>query len=238
MTKISYKKSEGLWPLFRNHIDNLIYKNSIKNVCEIGGGANPLLDLDYIYKKGINYSVMDISETELNKAPRGYNRIIADIAAKDFSIKNKFDLVFSKMLAEHIKNPKQFHKNILGILNDNGIAIHIFPTLYSLPFLANYLVPEKVSTIFLDTLVSRDKYYKSKFPAYYRWCLGPTPGQIQKFNELGYSIIEYIGLFGHSIYYNRIKPLKKLHELKTKYLLNKPKALLTSYAYIVLKKNV
>jgi hypothetical protein len=59
---------------------------------------------------------------------------------------------------------------------------------------------------------------------------------LKKYEELGYEVIEYRGFFGHHGYYNRLPFLKRIHELKTDYLLRKPSPLFTSYAYVVLKK--
>jgi hypothetical protein len=47
-----------------------------KNICEIGGGANPLLILDFIRKNDIEYSILDISEIELNKEPNEYKKLL------------------------------------------------------------------------------------------------------------------------------------------------------------------
>ncbi len=141
------------------------------------------------------------------------------------------------MLAEHIKDGKQFHKNIFKLLDDKGVAVHFFPTLYSLPFLVNFLVPEKLATGLLYYLIpKRDFYQKAKFPAYYSWCRGPLNSQIRKFNNIGFKVIEYIGFFGHGTYYNTFNTLKRFHELKTDYLLKHPFPLLTSFAIIVLRK--
>jgi uncharacterized UPF0146 family protein len=232
---VSYRKTEA-WQGFKPFITDLIDKNNIKRVCDIGGGANPLLDEEYIEKKGVDYSILDISETELFKAPPRYKKVLADIASPGFKIDEKYDLVFSRMLAEHVSDVEQFHRNILNCLADNGLAVHFFSTLYTLPFVVNYLTPEYFSSVLLNLFAPRDRYQHEKFPAYYRWCRGPTRRQIQKFISLGYDVVEYGGFFGHSWYYNKVKVLKKIHEFKTNYLLRHPNPYFTSYAYVVLKK--
>lgn len=235
-TNISYGRSEEAWQGYENFLTTLIDKHNIKTVCEVGGGANPLLfDSDCIREKNINYSILDISESELDKAPKNCKKILADISSPNFSTDKKFDLVFSKMLAEHISDAEQFHKNVSKILTNEGLAVHFFPTLYTLPFLVNYLVPEFISDILLGIVSPRDKHQHAKFPAYYHWCRGPINSQIKKFHDIGYDIIEYKGFFGHEGYYIRIKPLKIIHKIKTDYLLRNPNPLFTSFAYIVLK---
>lgn len=235
-TKISYDRSEEAWRGYEQLLMTIIREHNIKRVCDVGGGANPLLKEDYVRERGIDYSILDISKAELDKAPVKYDRILADISSPDFSTGKRFGLVFSKMLAEHISNAEQFHRNVLGMLADNGLAVHFFPTLYTLPFLVNRLVPEFLTDILLRLFAPRDRCQHAKFPAYYRWCRGPISSQIQKFGCLGYDVIEYRGFFGHGDYYRNTKMLRKLHELKTDYLLRNPNPLLTSYAFVVLKK--
>ena len=235
-TKILFGPSRDAWDGFGPLLIDLIERNKLKNICDIGGGANPVLDADFISRNGIEYHLLDISERELSKAPENYNKILADIASPYFKLDIKFDLVFSKMLAEHISDAEQFHKNVLSCLAENGLAVHFFPTLYTLPFFANYIFPERIVSILLNKLAPRDRYQHEKFPAYYRWCRGPTLKQMQRFTTLGYDIVEYRGYFGHSSYYKKIPLLKKIHNIKTNYLLRHPNPSFTSYVYVVLKK--
>lgn len=235
-SNICYSETKDVLYNYKYFIKALVEKHQIKSICDVGGGANPLLDLEYINEKGIDYTILDISETELNKAPKEFKKIKSDISAPQNMAESNFDLVFSMMLAEHIENAEQFHKNIFTILKNGGLAVHFFPTLYAFPFFTNWLIPESLSSRLLNYFAARDDYQHAKFPAYYRWCRGPIGNQIRKYYDLGYEIVEYRGCFGHADYYNKLKPIKKLHEIKTNYLLKTPIPILTSYAQIVLKK--
>lgn len=235
-THISYRSTKEAWEGFGPFLEELINENKLKKICDVGGGANPVLSEEYIKERSIDYSLLDISETELKKAPENYHKILGDIASPNLELDQKYDLVFSKMLAEHIYDAKQFHKNVLNSLEQNGFAVHFFPTLYTLPFIANYLFPERLASFLLNKLAPRDRHQFEKFPAYYRWCRGPSRRQIEKFNSLGYTVVEYRGFFGHSGYYNKIDVLKKVHNWKTRYLLRHPNPNFTSFAYIVLQK--
>ncbi len=108
--KISYKKTKIVWKGYENILISLIEKNRLKRICDIGGGANPILDIAYVTKNKLSYSVLDISEDELEKAPSGYNKIVKDICSPTLEIEEEYDFIFSKMLAEHIKDAPQFHK--------------------------------------------------------------------------------------------------------------------------------
>ncbi|MGH7158413.1 MAG: hypothetical protein ACREGD_05120 [Candidatus Saccharimonadales bacterium] len=74
-TKISYGRSEDAWHGYEQFLVDLIDKYDAKSICDIGGGANPVLNQGYILKKGVNYSILDISETEVEKAPRDYKKL-------------------------------------------------------------------------------------------------------------------------------------------------------------------
>ena len=147
---ISYGKSDDAWLGYKNFIISQIQSGEIKNVCDIGGGANPQLDSNTINELGIKYSILDISQAELDKAPDEYEKINADIASSDIQTEPTFDLMFSKMLAEHVRDGAQFHKNVFDLLNPGGIAIHFFPTLYTLPFLVNRVFPETLTDKLLN----------------------------------------------------------------------------------------
>jgi 2-polyprenyl-3-methyl-5-hydroxy-6-metoxy-1,4-benzoquinol methylase len=142
------------------------------------------------------------------------------------------------MLAEHIEDGPNFHKNIYNLLAPSGIAFHFFPTLYAPPFIVNKFSLEWLTSKVLN-LFQKGRHShgnKAKFPAYYSWGKGPTKYQIQRFTSLGYEIVEYIGSFGHSGYYRRLPPIENLHTRLANWLVSNPLPWLTSFAYITLSK--
>lgn len=235
-TNISYGRSEEAWQGYEKLIREHISRGAAKSVCDIGGGANPLFSPEFVNQQGLEYAIMDISVAELDKGPAAYDKIIADVSAANFAIGRKFDVVFSKMLLEHVTDAEQFHRNVFSILNQGGVAIHFFPTLYTLPYLVNWLSPEFLAKTLYNVLAARDQYQHAKFTAYYRWCRGPTAKQIGRYRALGYEVVEYRGFFGHVGYYRKLPPLRRVHEIKTAYLLHHPQPNFTSYAMVVLKK--
>ena len=179
---ISYEKTKTVWSGYENILTSLIEKHKLSRICDIGGGANPILDIEYITKNNLSYSVLDISKDELKKAPKGYDKIVKDICIPNIEIQEDYDFIFSKMLVEHIKDAPQLHKNIRQMLCDGGIAVHFFPTLYTFPFLINLLFPESLTSSILKLFQpKRDLYQTAKFPAYYKWCYGPVNKQINRF---------------------------------------------------------
>lgn len=214
-------------------------------ICEIGGGANPALPIELVQAFDIDYTIVDVSESELAKAPEGYHKVCTDVTQADHGLKGPFDLVFSFWCAEHVSDGKAFHQNIFDLLPEGGQALHLFPTLYAPPFVLNRMIPEWVSEKLLLWLQPHraPEGDHGKFPARYSWCRGPSKRQLKRFTDLGYSIEEYAAFFGHSGkvaygagYLDRIPPLCWLHEKISKWLSKWPNPLLTAYAFVHLSR--
>lgn len=231
---LSYVEFPG-WGEMPFLIKDIIIKRGIKKVLEIGAGANPTLDSSQVRELDLSYTISDVDEDELIKADDIYKKLVLDLSSSIISHKDKYDLIFSRMTGEHIKDGMTFHKNVFRLLTENGIALHCYSTLYAFPFILNYLLPEKIADLFLKSFAPRDKYKHGKFKAYYSWCRGPTNKMFKRFEELGYKVEEYFGFFGHN-YYHKIPVVRYIESFKTTLLLKFPIPLLTSYAKIVLRR--
>jgi 2-polyprenyl-3-methyl-5-hydroxy-6-metoxy-1,4-benzoquinol methylase len=235
--KIQYYLYDVAWERYNAHLKDLVSKPDIKTVCDIGGGANPLLSLEEVERYKLDYTLLDISSEQLDKASNGYKKIQADITDPNLLLDEKYDLVCSKLLAEHVSSGLIFYQNTFKLLNNDGYAFHFFPTLYNLPFLINILLPETISDpILLFFQPSRIREGKNgKFKAYYDWCFGPTKKNIERITSLGFNIEEYIGFFGHA-YYKKLSVLNALEKIKSQLLLKYPSPYLTQFAQVLLKK--
>lgn len=233
---VSYGYSDWAWSQHSAQLVELIRTRKLRRICEVGGGANPLLSLQLIQELGLDYTLLDVSAEELAKAPEGYRKLRADICGDIPETPEGFDLVFSKMLAEHIPDAAQFHRNVLSLLRPGGVAFHFFPTLYALPFVANRCLPERLTRYLLNIMSPRDRYQHAKFPAYYRWCRGPTSRQLGALTGLGYEVVSYIGFFGHKIYWRRIPLIARLSDGLSRWLLRHPNPWLTSFAWVILRR--
>lgn len=182
---IHYAGSEQAWQNATAYLENLIVQHGARRILEVGGGANPSFSQEFVNKHNLEYTILDISAAELAKAPDGYIKLQADITDDNLDLPSGYDLIFSRMLAEHIKNGERFHQNVFTLLADGGLAFHFFPTLYAPPFLVNRLLPERLAEKVLHHLQpGREKEGKhAKFPAYYSWCRGPSRRQIRRFDS-------------------------------------------------------
>jgi 2-polyprenyl-3-methyl-5-hydroxy-6-metoxy-1,4-benzoquinol methylase len=235
VTEVAYGIWDDAWPEHGRLVRQLIDRHAVIRICDVGGGAHPILPADYVVRRGLEYRVLDISAEELRKAAHGYASIVADICARDFRVDERFDLVCSKMLAEHVRDPETFHRNVYGMLEPGGIAFHFFPTLYAAPFVINRLVPERLAGWLQGIFAPRNAVSHAKFPAYYAWCRGPTSHQLTRFRQVGYDVLLYKGFFGHG-YYDRIPLVRTVHRAFSKFLVSVPVPGLTSYAFVVLRK--
>jgi hypothetical protein len=211
--------------------------------CDVGGGANPIVSARKVAQAGLRYVILDASENELQKAPSGYERFSGDILDPEGTSRlvaqhGSFDVVTSRFTAEHVPDGRLFHERVFTMLRPGGHAVHLFPTLYSPPFVMNRLLPTDASAPLLHRASKGDRTEEGrhpKFRSYYSWCRGPSRGQLARLRSVGFSVERYIGFFGHG-YYRRVRPLDVAHRAVTELLLDHPLASMTSFALVVLKR--
>lgn len=207
-------------------------------VLEAGSGANPTLPFAEIEGRKLRYITSDREADELEKAPDGYETRRLDLERGPLpeDLIGACELIFSRMVNEHVRDGAAYHKNLYRLLAPRGLAVHCFSTLYALPFLANRLAPGTVADLLLDFFNPRDRHQQDKFRAYYSWSRGPTPAMLKRFRALGYEVLAYDGYFGHPYYQRRLGLLDWLERMKSRALLARPIPLLTAYATIILRK--
>jgi SAM-dependent methyltransferase len=224
---------------FLSTILKLVEDQMIRSVCEFGGGANPVLPLADISRLGLRYLVVDASADELAKAPPGYDKSVRDLASRSGDIDGeRFDLVVSRFVAEHVRDPAAFHANVFRALRPGGFAAHFFPTLPAPPFLMNRLLLGHKSRRVVDLLqpgVRDADGLIGKFPAYYRWCEGPTQRQYRRFGSVGFEVFDFVVLVGHR-YYERFPVCQRLADAISRRAIRWRRPLLSTYALVVLRR--
>ena len=206
-------------------------------VCELGGGARPALDLEFLGRHGLTCLVVDASAAELEKAPRGYSTLVGDVSSPDFATgehDGEYDVVFSRVVAEHVRDGAQFHRNARRLLRPGGIAMHFFPTLWWPPFIANRLLPETLAEQILHRLAPYRRADRGKFPAYYHWCFGPTRRQLERFATVGFEVEHCVAYFGEPSH-TPGPILRGLNDAWTEWMLRRPSYHFTSYAGYTLR---
>jgi SAM-dependent methyltransferase len=237
---IQYESSDHFagWEKAPNFIQSLLTKYNCNRILEIGSGANPTLSPEFVRREGLSYVTSDLSHEELDKADPAFERLVLDLSRTDFdpALNASFDCVFSRMVNEHIKDGRQYHANIYRILKPGGVSVHLFSALGNIPFVANRLLPEFIGDVFLQYFSPGRNHPKhGKFKAYYSWSRGPTKLMLERFQSLGFEILNYTGHFGH-YYYRRLPWIYRLERIKSSYLLKHPVPQLCCYATVVLRK--
>lgn len=237
MTEISYHP----WEEFparhtRDHLLDLVARYHPADILEVGSGANPTLTADDLSANGIRYVTNDASEAELAKAPAGFDTLLGDVADTGLAPAGSFDLVFSRMVNEHVADGEAYFRAIHRLLRPGGVTAHLFSTLWAAPFVANRVIPGRLSDRVLNYVAPRDLHGHAKFQAHYSWSRGPSRRSISRLEAVGFEVVEYRGYFGHRYYANRLRPLHAIEQRKAKLLVRHPVPQLTAYAALVARK--
>jgi SAM-dependent methyltransferase len=220
-----------------------LIESGCKRVCDVGGGANPVAGVAEIRRFGLEYVVLDDSSEELQKATSQYDMVVIDVEDRTaverlVAERGSFDVVVSRWTAEHVAHGRFFHQQVHRLLRPSGIAVHLFPTLYSPVFVVNRLLPHSIRALIVPHV---DKSGRERggshqsFRPYYSWCRGPTRRQLDRLASVGFVVRRYIGFFGHP-YYARLRAIRSAHEALSNWLVRHPVPALTSYALVVLER--
>jgi SAM-dependent methyltransferase len=235
---VRFEWTETAYPQFEALVERLVFNAHIRDVCELGAGANPLLTTGLAAQSDVHYTLVDTSEQELAKAPAEHIKRVADVMEPGALGYEEFDLVISRFLIEHVPDVDVLHRAVYRALRPGGRAAHFFPTLYAPPFLLNKILPEAWTERALPLIqANRDREgAHAKFPARYQGCRGPTIRQMNWLRSHGFEIENYVGCFGHRAYYLKFSPLCAAHDRLAKHLVAHPIANLTSFGWVVVRK--
>lgn len=141
MTPEAYKdllniSKNGWWSVGRGKViykflRYLSYQNKISkniNILDVGAGFNPYAN---IYKKFGQFDLLEYENSCVSylKKNKNYRKLFTNKVDKNFlnKNKNKYDLVLSLDVIEHIKDDSRFLLNLNKIIKNNGILIATVP---------------------------------------------------------------------------------------------------------------
>lgn len=224
------------WQSHKSACTELIRREGYRSICEIGGGRDPLFSLDEVAELDMEYTVLDVSSDELALVPAGYRTFEFDICDPELGeMGERFDFMFSRMLAEHVPDGRAMHRNVFALLRPGGQAFHFFPTLYSPAFVVNRLTPERLSNSLQKRFAPRAN---PKFPAHYSLCRGPTPRMVKILTGLGFVIHEYRPFYGSEGYFQRLPVLRGLEAAMSRWAAKRRNPYLTTFAFLRVGKPV
>lgn len=216
---------------YEEELRKLVQKYPNAEILELGGGRSPALPLESLPDTVRKYTVNDISEDELAQAPDGYERACFDVCGDVSEFEGRYDIIFSKMLAEHVPDGERMHKNVLSLLKPGGTAFHFMPTLYASPFIINRLLPDAIGQRILTALFKRQLQRRGKFPAYYSLCRGRTAYLMNRLKGVGYSNVDIRRFYGHG-YYAKIPIIREIEDFLSGLAARKNWSFYSSYAYV------
>jgi SAM-dependent methyltransferase len=218
------------WDNYKSVVLSLQRQFDCKSLMEVGGGRSPLIDDREYAMLNLRYTVNDISAAELALAPEWPRKACFDISSPPPEA-GPFDLIFSKMVFEHVPDARSAYQAVYNLLAPNGVCLSFFPTLYCLPFVANYLSPNGLSLKFQRTLDPRPN---PKFPAYYNWCRS-TPSLQRRLKTIGFREVIISPFYGHN-YYRSIPFLRQMQQYWRDIVRAHDMKYFSSFAYVFMQK--
>jgi len=200
----SKRNSEWAWQNFDSTVRDLVRLTQAKSVMEIGAGRAPMFGGDEISTLGLAYVANDISERELSRAPDYVEKACFDISKPDdkgvASFRDRCDVMFSKMVFEHIRHTDHAYHNIYALLAPGGVCLNFHPVLYSPPFVVNWLFPEAVTRRLLRIISPhRHDEGKPKFPAWYDGCV-ISPKVRDNIQKIGFRNVWQVPFYYHGYF--------------------------------------
>jgi len=229
----SENRSDLAWD---NYKDVVLELSKNKRVLEIGSGRSPLFSEEEIKNNNIDFYANDISDKELKKAPLKCPKVVFDICGeipKEFY--GKFDFIFSKMVLEHVPDGKKYWENVCTLSRPEAVCLTFHPTLFSPPFVLNYILPEALSARLLRLFFpERNEDESPKFPAKYSYCFS-TKRILEKIKSLGFQEVDNIPFYFHG-YFKKIPLVNFIDRAFSSLSMRRDLRFFSSFAYTITKK--
>jgi SAM-dependent methyltransferase len=219
---------------YERELVSIVERYPNARILELGAGRYPSFRISQMPPGIDSYTVNDIDQNELDRLGPDYERACFDVSGDASAFADRYDVVFSRFLAEHVRDGRAMHRNVFEVLKPGGVAFHLIPTLYASPFLLNRLLPERLTIPLLKLLTPR-REISPKFPAHYSQCYGNLPRMRRMFAEIGYSRVEIREFYGH-FYYEKIPGLHHLDQALSALASRRGWSWYSSYAYITAYK--
>lgn len=232
--------SQWAWDNYERLVVDLSQRLNLPEICEIGGGRDPMFDAAEAKARGVDLVVNDIDAGELALTPPGLRTVRFDVAG-DLSelggASNLYDMMISRMVFEHIDGVPQAWRNVRRLLKPGGIGLAFFPTLYAWPFLVNHMIPEKASRALVHALFPNraDGGGDPKFPALYDHCVTSRRKLGRMLDGIGFSEVHVMPFWGHG-YLDRVPVAREIDHWISRMAAKLDVRLLTTYAFVLVRK--
>jgi SAM-dependent methyltransferase len=165
--KLPARYDEGWTPPFEERVRGALRPDIA--ILDVGAGRQPTIPPDRRPLR-CRYVGLDISATELAAAPHGsYDETwVADTTKHLAELDDRFDLIISWQVLEHVKPVEAAFANFQAYLHPGGRFIGQLSGTFSFFGLANQIIPHRLTVMLLRRLVKRDP--TTVFPAHYHHC--------------------------------------------------------------------
>jgi SAM-dependent methyltransferase len=166
-------------------------------ILDVGSGGFPTLPMDS-RPRGCLYAGLDLSLVELQRAPRrSYDEFwVADIRARIPVLEDRYDLVLSCNVLEHVRPVDLAFENLRMYLRPGGRFLALFSGRFSVFAIVNRMIPRGVGVELMKRLLDRDP--KDVYPAHYDRC---SYDQIVRMLG-GWAQVEVVPLYLGAEYFN------------------------------------
>lgn len=138
-------------------------------ILDVGSGRRPALAIAS-RPAGSRYVGLDLSAGELELAPqRAYDeRVVADISTPVDELRDRFDLIVSWQVLEHVRDTQRALEHARSYLLPGGRLVAVLSGRYSVFGRLNTALPAGMGVWLMRHLLRRDP--QSVFPAHYDRC--------------------------------------------------------------------
>lgn len=152
---------------FHDRVERLIVPGM--TILDVGAGRSPTIP-PARRPKGSRYVGLDVSADELAAAPSGsYDEVwVADATRRVPELEDRFDLVLSWQVLEHVKPLGAAFDNFHAYLRPGGRFVGQFSGTFSYFGLASRLIPHRLTALLVGRFTERSA--DSVFPAHYHRC--------------------------------------------------------------------
>ena len=157
-----YGKQEHPYRVYERIIAKYINKGDV--VVDAGCGREALVLQKLIVKSNIlvGLDISGLEKMENNKAVYLITSDLSKISLKD----NSIDIVISRSVLEHLRNPIIVYKEINRILKPDGYFIFLTPNFFDYASIAAKIIPNRFHSYIVKRTEGRNE--EDTFPTYYK----------------------------------------------------------------------
>lgn len=176
------------------------------SILDVGGGRTPTIPPE-LRPADCSYVGLDVAAEELRSAPPGsYDELLFDdITIRNPELAERFDVVVSWQVLEHVRDLPSAIRNIHDYLRPGGALVAELSGRFSVFALLNQLLPRRAGVWAMDRLLDRSP--DTVFRAHYHRCWHSALRQLGR----GWSQFDITPQYVAAVYFNFSPLLRNLY---------------------------